>query len=98
VISITDEVLVDFCNSNISHCSCRTLSQVLVKAGLFPTAPSQMRMAVSIDFLDFYAALFERSCDAVNAMAAALNTFYKRRGYNLLNRKVRLHLLIHRSI
>jgi len=33
-------------------------------------------MAVSIELLDFYAALFEQFCDAVKAMAAALNTFY----------------------
>jgi len=63
-------------------------------------------MAVSIDFLDFYSALFERSCDAVNALAAAMNNFYGRRGFQLLNRNVciaflpiphaRSHLLCHR--
>ena len=65
------------------------MSQVLVRNGLFPTAPSQTRMAISIDLLDFYAALFERSCDAVNAMAAAMNTFYMKRGFYFLNDKVR---------
>jgi len=55
------------------------VSQVLVQNGLFPTALSQIRMAVSIELLDFYAALFERFCDAVKAMAAALNTFYTKR-------------------
>lgn len=45
-------------------------------------------MAVSINLLDFYHALFERSCDAINAMATALNTFYGRRGFTLLNTKV----------
>jgi len=33
-------------------------------------------MAVSIDLLAFYCALFERSCDAVNAIASALHTHY----------------------
>ena len=47
-------------------------------------------MAVSVELLDFYSALFERSCDAVNAMAAALNTFYNRRGLFLVNSKVRV--------
>lgn len=47
-------------------------------------------MAVSIELLDFYSALFERSCDAVNAMAAALNTFYARRGFFLVNSQVSL--------
>ncbi|KAF8907604.1 hypothetical protein CPB84DRAFT_1661173, partial [Gymnopilus junonius] len=64
------------------------LSQVLVHSGLFPTAPDQICMAISIDLLDFYSALFEQSCDAVNVMANALNTFYNRRGYHLSNTKV----------
>jgi hypothetical protein len=46
-------------------------------------------MAISIELLNFYHALFERSCDAVNAMAAALHSFYSGRGYHMLNRKVR---------
>lgn len=48
-------------------------------------------MAISIDLLDFYAALFERSCDAVNAMAAALNTFYTKRGFHFVNNKVQTY-------
>ncbi|KAG6883278.1 hypothetical protein C0993_007006, partial [Termitomyces sp. T159_Od127] len=44
-------------------------------------------MAVSVHLLDFYHALFERSCDAVNALAAALNSFYQKRGYILLNQR-----------
>lgn len=50
-------------------------------------------MAVSIELLDFYSALFERSCDAVNAMAAALNTFYNRRGFFLVNSNVGLGII-----
>ncbi|KAF9037521.1 hypothetical protein BJ165DRAFT_1314737, partial [Panaeolus papilionaceus] len=61
--------------------------QVLVNHGLFPTSPVQPQMAVSIDLLHFYAALFERSCDAVNALAHALSSFYQRRGFYLLNNK-----------
>ncbi|KAG2115497.1 hypothetical protein DEU56DRAFT_919407 [Suillus clintonianus] len=48
---------------------------------LFPTAPSQPRMAVSVELLSFYRALFERSCDAINALASALKTHYSRRGF-----------------
>ncbi|KIM68025.1 hypothetical protein SCLCIDRAFT_106196 [Scleroderma citrinum Foug A] len=54
------------------------VAQVLVNAGLFPTAPSQPHMAVSIDLLAFYRSLFERSCDAINALASALHTHYVR--------------------
>lgn len=47
-------------------------------------------MAVSLDLLDFYYALFERSCDAVNAMSAALNAFYLKRGFYMVDKKVHL--------
>ena len=45
-------------------------------------------MAVSIDLLDFYSALFDRSADAVTALAGALKTMYSRRGFPILNAKV----------
>jgi hypothetical protein len=45
-------------------------------------------MAVSIFLLEFYNALFERSCDAINALAHALSTFYARQGFIPLNQKV----------
>ncbi|KAG2091619.1 hypothetical protein BD769DRAFT_1631979 [Suillus cothurnatus] len=62
-------------------------TQVLILHGLFPTSPSQPRMAVSTDLLAFYRALFERSCDAVNALASALHTHYVRRGFRMTNGK-----------
>ncbi|KAG2156682.1 uncharacterized protein EDB93DRAFT_1238950 [Suillus bovinus] len=58
---------------------------ILVHHGLFPTAPSQPRMAVSTDLLAFYRALFERSCDAIHTLAAALKTHYARRGFQMTN-------------
>ncbi|KAF8425009.1 hypothetical protein L210DRAFT_3421530, partial [Boletus edulis BED1] len=58
----------------------------LLHFGLFPTAPSQPRMAVSMDLLAFYRSLFERSCDAINALAAALHTHYTRRGFHFVNK------------
>ncbi|KAG1798414.1 uncharacterized protein HD556DRAFT_1232433, partial [Suillus plorans] len=64
------------------------LSQVLLYHGLFPTAPSQPRMAVSTDLLAFYRALFERSCDAIHALAHALKTHYARRGFLMTNADV----------
>ena len=85
-------IIADFKTLKIKYCACQTVPQVLVRNGLFPTAPDQIRMAVSIELLDFYSALFERSCDAVNAMAAALNTFYNRRGFFLVNSKVRVRV------
>ena len=65
-----------------------------MRNGLFPTAPLQPRMAISVVLLELYHALFERSCDAVNALSSALVTFYRRRGYQVLSAKVSLHLYI----
>ncbi|KAG1770194.1 hypothetical protein EDD22DRAFT_977211 [Suillus occidentalis] len=65
------------------------LPQVLLHHGLFPTSPSQPRMAVSVDLLSFYRALFERSCDAINALASALKTHYSRRGFQVTDARVR---------
>jgi hypothetical protein len=45
-------------------------------------------MVISIVLLELYHALFERSCDAVNALSSALVTFYRRRGYRVLSPKV----------
>ncbi|KAG6852745.1 hypothetical protein C0991_009388 [Blastosporella zonata] len=78
---------LDYAKIFVEICKCQRLSSVLVSHGLFPTAPSKPRMAVSVHLLDFYSALFERSCDAVNALAGALNTFYKRRGFVLVDKK-----------
>jgi len=51
-------------------------------------------MAVSIELLSLCRALFERSCDATHALAAALSTYYTRRGFCMTNHKVSriLHL------
>ncbi|KAI6101607.1 hypothetical protein EDD17DRAFT_1489391 [Pisolithus thermaeus] len=49
---------------------------VLICNGLFLTAPSQPCMAISIELLGFYCALFEHSCDAINALASALHMQY----------------------
>lgn len=68
---------------DVLSCACSSLPQVLVHHGLFPTAPSQPRMAVSVDLLSFYRTLFERSCDAINALASALKTHYSRRGFQM---------------
>lgn len=47
-------------------------------------------MAVSLELLSFYRALFERSCDAINALTYALKTYYSRRGFRLTDSKVTL--------
>ncbi|KIK99115.1 hypothetical protein PAXRUDRAFT_115666, partial [Paxillus rubicundulus Ve08.2h10] len=57
------------------------LPQVLLHHRLFLTAPSQPCMAVSIELLAFYQALFEHSCDAINTLATALNSHYTQRGF-----------------
>ncbi|KAH6910031.1 hypothetical protein BKA70DRAFT_1101473 [Coprinopsis sp. MPI-PUGE-AT-0042] len=68
-----------------SFTTCATLPHILVNFGLFPTAPQQPRTAVSVDLLEFIRALFERSSEATQALAHALNTYYSRRGFYLYN-------------
>ncbi|KAI5986588.1 hypothetical protein EDD15DRAFT_2123933, partial [Pisolithus albus] len=59
--------------------------QVLLHHGLFPASPSQPCVAVSVELLSFY---LERSCDAVNALASALNSHYIHRGFCVSGRDV----------
>ncbi|KAH6893817.1 hypothetical protein BKA70DRAFT_1534649 [Coprinopsis sp. MPI-PUGE-AT-0042] len=67
-----------------SHTVVKCLLQS-VEHGLFPTAPHQPRMAFGIEVLAFFKALFERSLEATQALAHALNTYYARRGFYLYN-------------
>ncbi|KAJ6583800.1 hypothetical protein B0H10DRAFT_1833263, partial [Mycena sp. CBHHK59/15] len=53
-----------------------------------PCIPSKPRTAFSIDLLEIYRALFERSCDAVTALAAALHSIYTRRGFKVVTHRV----------
>lgn len=78
---------LDFTMMEVQGCECQTIPQQLVAHGLFPTSPSQPRMAVSIDLLNFFHALFEESCDAVHAMSHALKKHYLRRGYVLTSKQ-----------
>ena len=83
-------LFLDIATITFETCECITLPQALIRYGLFPTSPTQPRLAVSIDLLDLYFALFERSADAVSALAGALKTMYSRRGFSILNGKVSL--------
>ncbi|KAJ7251190.1 hypothetical protein B0H12DRAFT_1018806 [Mycena haematopus] len=60
----------------IVTCDCMPLGVLLVQHGVFPASPSRPRIGVSLDVLDIYRAMFERSCDAITALAAALRTIY----------------------
>lgn len=51
-------------------------------------------MAVSIDLITFYNCLFERSCDAITAVASALHSVYTRRGYRIKNKEVGLDYIL----
>lgn len=82
------DYLTDFETVDVEACQCQDLFQTLVINGLFPTSPSQPRVAVSIDLLNLYIALFERSCDAINALASALKSFYTGWGFIHNNAKV----------
>ncbi|KIM56688.1 hypothetical protein SCLCIDRAFT_29357 [Scleroderma citrinum Foug A] len=74
---------------DVLSCLCCTLPQTLVSHGLFPTVPTQPRMAVSINLLSFFRTLFERLCDTIHALASALGTYYTRRGFRMMDNKGR---------
>ena len=48
--------------------------------------PSQPRMAISVDLLSFYRALFEWSCDVINSLMSALHTHYSWQGFRIVNK------------
>ncbi|KAJ2917537.1 hypothetical protein MD484_g2849, partial [Candolleomyces efflorescens] len=78
---LTGLLFGSFQNYSVTACGCQPLIYVLVRNGLFPTAPHSPRWAVSIDLLELFLALADRSSDAVTALAAALNSTYKRRSF-----------------
>ncbi|KAH6893755.1 hypothetical protein BKA70DRAFT_1118807 [Coprinopsis sp. MPI-PUGE-AT-0042] len=77
------ESLKGFKDVTVAVCKCYALPHILVSFGLFPTAPQQPRTALSVEVLGFFKALFERSSEATQVLAHALNTHYARRGYYL---------------
>ncbi|KZP28753.1 hypothetical protein FIBSPDRAFT_728861 [Athelia psychrophila] len=85
------EILRSECNCGHlkakTSCFCHSIPRQLVKHGLFPSAPEQPRVAVALELLGLYRALFERSCDAVNALADSLHSHYTRRGFHAVDKK-----------
>ncbi|KAK7062073.1 hypothetical protein R3P38DRAFT_2494733 [Favolaschia claudopus] len=71
----------------LKTCSCKSAGVLLVEHGVFPASPSKTQTGISLELLDFYRAMFERSCDAVTALAAALHTVYERRGFRVLSQR-----------
>ncbi|KAJ6578348.1 hypothetical protein B0H19DRAFT_1253593 [Mycena capillaripes] len=69
----------------IVTCDCMRLGVLLVQHGVFPASPNRPRIGVSLDVLDIYRAMFERSCDAITALAAALRTVYDRWGFTVVS-------------
>ncbi|CAK5284925.1 unnamed protein product [Mycena citricolor] len=67
----------------IRLCQCKCLPVLLLENGVFPGTPVKPRIGVSLDVLDSYRAYFERSANAITALAASLATVYWRRGFEL---------------
>jgi hypothetical protein len=84
-----DEIMTDFERVDVISCQCQDLLQTLTLNGFFPTSPMHPCVGISIELLDFYRALFERSCDAIQSVASALQTHYERRGFHYRNTAVR---------
>ncbi|KAF8148546.1 hypothetical protein K438DRAFT_1625409 [Mycena galopus ATCC 62051] len=62
---------------------------LLVQNSVFPTSPTKPQTGVSIELLDIYRVLFECLCGTIMALAAALCTIYKQRGFRVLSKQVR---------
>ncbi|KAF7326540.1 hypothetical protein MSAN_02506900 [Mycena sanguinolenta] len=74
--------------ASLCHCAVSLyLSCTLPPAHAFPLRSYSPRTGVSIDLLEVYRALFERSSDAITALAAALHTVYGRRGFQLISER-----------
>ncbi|KAF8190215.1 hypothetical protein K438DRAFT_1592109 [Mycena galopus ATCC 62051] len=65
-----------------------SVASLLVQHGVFPGSPTKTQTGISIDLLEIYRALFERSCDAITALAAALKTIYECRGFRVPSHRV----------
>ncbi|KAJ7770401.1 hypothetical protein B0H14DRAFT_2632553 [Mycena olivaceomarginata] len=66
---------------DVTTCCCMPVATLLVQNGVFPASPTKVQTGISIDLLGIYRALFERSCDAVTALASALQSIYQRFGF-----------------
>ena len=84
----------DFRVVTVHSCNCNPIAQQLIQQGLFPAAPEQPRVAVALELLGLYRALFERSCDAVNALAESLHSHYGQRGFHIVDKKVKACLYL----
>lgn len=78
----------------VDECGCHPLPQVLVQNGLFPSAPLQPRTAFSVELLDLFLAITERSSDAVTSLAKALHNTYRARGFRAVDDKVRAAVMV----
>lgn len=65
----------------------------MVRSGFFPTSPLEPRIAVSIEFLDFYLKLHESSGDAITGVALALKDFYATKGIRATDIRVCGHFI-----
>jgi hypothetical protein len=67
----------------VTTCKYQPVGVLLVQNGVFPTSPSKPRTGVSLNLLEIHCTLFEHSCDAITALAAALHTIYDRHGFRV---------------
>ena len=79
---------LDYETINLPMCKCTPFAVWLIQQGFFPTAPSQPNLTISILFLEFYRALFEHTGDMITTVAATLSSFYGRRGYPVVDKKL----------
>lgn len=76
----------------MTHCDAHPVATGLIQYGLFPATPTRTETAFSIELLDLYKAMFNKSFNAMEAMAGSLDAHYRKRGFKLTNNEVRSSL------
>ncbi|CAK5280809.1 unnamed protein product [Mycena citricolor] len=78
--------IAHFQHIDVQACSCVSPATVLLEHGALATSPSKPQIAVAVNTLEIYQALFERSCIAIQAFTNALTTLYNTRGFELMSK------------
>ncbi|KAF9508449.1 hypothetical protein BS47DRAFT_1259903, partial [Hydnum rufescens UP504] len=73
----------------LNICSCRPAAMLLLKLGLFPSAPVHLTLAVDLDLLDFTSTLFRVEQPNIHRWTSALQIFLRKRGH-VLDREVQI--------
>ncbi|KAF9503327.1 hypothetical protein BS47DRAFT_1309968 [Hydnum rufescens UP504] len=67
----------------LTVCNCCPAAFLLLKLGLFPSAPVYPTLAVNLDLLDFTSTVFQVQQPDIQGWTDSLQIFLRKRGYVL---------------